>query len=106
MMWILFLLFIFSCNKKEEKVLTYQEVKALFKERGCTNCHDMRRNLVGPPFVSIAQRYKNNKDAEKILFKSLKDGSCNKWVNDCMPKQNLNKKEAKAMIRWILNLEP
>ncbi|MEO0202503.1 MAG: c-type cytochrome [candidate division WOR-3 bacterium] len=95
---------IFSCNK-QGRVLKYEEIKKLFKDRGCTNCHDIKRKLVGPSFLDIAKAYKNNKKAEEILLKSIKNGSCNKWGLDCMPKQELNPMEAKHMIKWIINLE-
>ncbi len=112
-MWLLLLmLLVFACGKPEgqEKVegkkLETAKVKELFRVRGCTDCHDKRVSLIGPPFLEIAKRYKGQRDAEKALLKSLKEGSCGKWKArwECMPPQKLEEAEAKAMVSWILSL--
>ena len=81
-MWfiILLLLLMSSCEKPQTKeALKAEEVRSLFKERGCTDCHDKTRELIGPSFMEIAKRYKGEAKAENILFRSLKEGSCKKW---------------------------
>jgi len=112
-MWFfLLILLVFSCEepavqrevKKKEPEAT--KVKELFRSKGCTDCHDRRVPLVGPPFLEIARRYRGQKDAEDVLLKSLKEGSCRKWKArwECMPPQRREEAEARAMVRWILNL--
>ena len=73
-MWfiILLLLLMSSCEKPQTKeTLKTEEVKSMFKERGCTDCHDKTRELVGPSFMEIAKRYKGETNAENI--KSLSE---------------------------------
>lgn len=81
------------------------EVKGLFLSRGCVGCHDVRRPLVGPAFVAVAERYADLPDAESVLLASLREGSQARWGAGAMPMQRAGKlgdDEAIAMVRWIL----
>ncbi len=92
-----------------------EKVKGFFHKYGCTNCHDTKNPLVGPPFVAIAERYKEDPRAAEKLFKSVREGSQGKWFNPdavtiygiqkVMPPQDRKRvpdPELRAMIRWIL----
>ncbi len=92
-----------------------EKVKGFFHKYGCTNCHDTKNPLVGPPFAAIAERYKGDPRAEEKLFKSVREGSQGKWFNPnavtiygirkVMPAQDRKRVpdlELRAMIRWIL----
>lgn len=85
--------------------LSDEEVKGLFLGRGCVNCHDVDRSLVGPSFVAVAERYAGLPDAEATLFASLREGSLGRWGSGAMPVQRAGKvsdAEAAAMVAWIL----
>lgn len=107
-MWLLclLLLFTFSYNQTNPKV-ELGDVKGLFRSKGCTDCHDTKRRLIGPSFIEIAEKYKGEKRSEERLLRSLREGSCGKWKArwECMPPQHVGEEEARAMIRWILTLE-
>lgn len=111
-MWLLVLVcLVFSCDvpkgqKKADPSVEPSKVKELFKARGCTDCHDRRIALVGPAFVEIAKRYRGREEAESMLIKSIREGSCSRWKArwECMPPQRIEETEARAMVRWILNL--
>ncbi len=92
-----------------------QEVKDFFHKYGCTNCHDVRNPLVGPPFIAIAERYKGDPMAEQRLFRSVREGSRGRWfdpnsttvygIQKVMPAQDRKRvpdPALRAMIRWIL----
>ncbi len=92
-------------------------VKDFFHKFGCTNCHDVKNPLVGPPFEAIAARYKGDPRAEEELYKSVREGSRGKWfdpntttiygIQRVMPAQDRKRvpdPELRAMIRWILKL--
>jgi len=94
-----------------------EEVKGFFQKHTCTNCHDIRNPLVGPPFEAIAERYKNDPHAEEKLFKSVREGSRGKWydpkstttygIQKVMPPRGPDRvpdDHLRAMIRWILDL--
>ncbi|MEZ0361843.1 MAG: c-type cytochrome [Hydrogenobacter sp.] len=106
-MWLLLVfLLALSCQKVEKKQNSEIYTKELFKLRGCTNCHDTKRPLVGPSFEDIAQRYGGEENKE-VLVKSIMEGSCNKWGvrYRCMPPQRVEKEEAERMVDWILHLK-
>ncbi|GBC87900.1 Cytochrome c-552 [bacterium HR13] len=105
-MWLLLVfLFVLSCEKAkvEEKPSLAINTKELIRWRGCTDCHDTKRSLVGPSFFDISQRYKE----KDILVKSILEGSCGKWKArwECMPPQKVSKEEAERMAEWILYLK-
>ena len=37
---------------------------ALAQKHMCTSCHSLDRKVIGPPWMSISQMYKNRPDAE------------------------------------------
>jgi len=107
MVFLIFLLFVLSCNSlQREKPNEEINSKELLRLRGCTHCHDVKRPLAGPSFLEISNRYKDDKDTEKLL-KSLLSGSCGKWKArmECMPPQRIDRTEAERMIKWILHLK-
>jgi len=96
---------------------TPEEVKGFFQKHTCTNCHDIKNPLVGPPFQAIAERYKDDPKAEEKLFKSVREGSRGKWydpnshtiygIQKVMPPRGPDRvpdDHLRAMIRWILDL--
>ncbi len=101
-----------------EPALSPEAVQGLFLKKGCTNCHDIRNPLVGPPFEAIARRYQDDPAAEQKLFESVRRGSQGKWydprstttygIRRVMPAQDRKKisdAELRAMVRWILKRE-
>ncbi|SNZ16672.1 c-type cytochrome [Hydrogenobacter hydrogenophilus] len=107
-MWLFLVFFLLSsCEKAklEEKPRAEISTKELFKLRGCTYCHDTSRPLVGPAFLDVAMRYKENEKED--LVKSILEGSCGKWKGkwECMPPQRVGKEEARRMVEWILHLK-
>jgi len=70
----------------------------------CLGCHKINRAIVGPSFVAIAQKYKDNKS---IIIQSIKHGSSRKWKKNSavmMPAfKELNDDELELLSVWILN---
>lgn len=94
-----------GCEAQREVELPPEQVKALFRTRGCTNCHDRARPLVGPSFADIAARHAGDPRAVEVLTESLRrrenaDGSRPMAALH----QRLDEHEARAMARWILDL--
>lgn len=77
-------------------------VKELVGVKGCPYCHDMRRELLGPSFTRISERY--SVSDEDALVESLLKGSRGKWGDRGMPPQRLTEEEARLIVRWILGL--
>ena len=107
----------FFALRSPPKTATFssEEVKGFFHTYGCTNCHDVRRPLLGPSFEQIAARYAGNPEALAALKKSVRQGSRGKWVEEgkttaygipeVMPAYDRSKipdDRLDAMLRWIL----
>ncbi len=107
----------FYALRSPSKVARYtpEEVKGFFHTYGCTNCHDVRRPLLGPSFEQIAARYAGKPGALSALKKSVRQGSQGKWVEkgkttaygipEVMPAYDRSKipdDRLDAMLRWIL----
>ncbi|MBN8825692.1 MULTISPECIES: ThuA domain-containing protein [unclassified Spirosoma] len=71
----------------------------------CYHCHSINQKLVGPTFTEIAQRYKDDDQAEDRLSKKVISGGGGSWGNIAMSAHpELPLDDAKRMIRFILNL--
>lgn len=105
MIWAILLALILTagCERQGEKAQAKINVKELVGIKGCPYCHDMRRQLLGPSFYAISERY-SKKDEDKLVESILK-GSRGKWGDNAMPPQKVTEEEARIIVRWILNLK-
>ena len=78
----------------------------LLKKSGCTACHAIDKKLVGPAYVDVAAKYKNDKNAVATLTKKVKEGGSGVWGQIPMP-PNAAAPEAdiKELVTWILALK-
>jgi len=105
MVWAILLavILVVGCERQEERADLKIDVKELVGIKGCPYCHDMRRQLLGPSFYAISERY--SKEDEDKLVESLLKGSRGKWGENAMPPQKVTEEEARLIVRWILNLK-
>lgn len=69
-------------------------------------CHGIENKVLGPAYKTIAEKYKDNQDAEITLAASIKKGGSGKWGAIPMPAQaNLSDADAKALAKWILSTD-
>jgi len=73
-------------------------------EQTCRACHTLDTTKVGPPFRSIAQRYKDDDEAVAKLKKSMLEGSTGKWGAAQMPPNAISAADAERFAHWILSL--
>jgi cytochrome c len=75
----------------------------LIKNSDCASCHAVDRQLVGPSYSAIAQRYAGQAGVEDSLVKKIKDGGAGAWGKVPMnPHSDLNDAKLKAMVQWVL----
>ena len=80
-----------------------QNVDELLKKHACLSCHAVDKKLVGPSYKEVAAKYRNQKDAQKLLVEKVKKGGVGAWgqipmpPNPAVPDADLN-----AMVKWIL----
>jgi cytochrome c len=73
-------------------------------KNNCLGCHKVDKDLVGPSFKSIQEKFISSKSAIK---ESIKNGSKGKWENfrAMMPSyKQLTDEELETLSEWIINL--
>lgn len=80
---------------------------ALLQANGCLSCHAKAEKVVGPAFLSIADKYRNDKDAAASLVQSIQNGSKGKWGRVPMPPHSsISQDDLKALARHVLAMKP
>lgn len=51
----------------------------LFKEHKCRLCHKIEKDRIGPAYIAVAKKYKNDDKALQKLKASIKAGGSGKW---------------------------
>jgi cytochrome c len=80
--------------------------EALMKKSGCAACHTLDKKLVGPAYVDVANKYKDDKDAQAKLAKKVKEGGSGAWGQIPMPPNAaVSQADVDALVAWILTLK-
>jgi cytochrome c len=100
-----------------EEVITHEGMLTLAAQNGCIACHGVTQQAdshyipLAPAFHAVAERYKGNADAKKILMESITSGTVDKekkWPDVNMrfmpPNPALNPKDVETLVDWILTL--
>lgn len=80
---------------------------ALVIEKRCVACHHDTQMLLGPPYRTIAARHAAQKDImlEVLAQKIILGGAGNWGVVPMVPNDHVTPDEARAIARWILDLQ-
>jgi cytochrome c551/c552/cytochrome c5 len=77
--------------------------QALAQNNGCLACHGVDKAIVGPAFVDVGKRYRDNKDAGTMLTNKVRQGGSGVWGSAMMPPQaNVPEAELATILTWIL----
>jgi cytochrome c551/c552 len=69
----------------------------------CRDCHVLDKWKVGPSFLAVAKRYKDDPEAPDFLAYNIQHGVRGKWGGKAAhPKLGISKKEARRYAEWIL----
>lgn len=83
------------------------DAETLLKESGCLSCHAKAEKIVGPAFLSIADKYRGDKDAVASLVQSIQNGSKGKWGRIPMPAHSsISQDDLKTLARHVLASKP
>lgn len=86
----------------------------LAQDKQCMGCHDVKKDSAGPSFEKIAAKWHGNKDAVRIMVKTIRMGSdaaggphwgAAKMPNDSERPQ-VSEAEARQLANWIQNQRP
>lgn len=79
----------------------------LAKNNGCLSCHSAKEKVVGPAFSSVADKYKDDKDAVASLAQSIQYGSKGKWGRVPMPPHpSMSAGDIKTLAQWVMTTKP
>jgi cytochrome c len=83
---------------------------ALAGTKQCFICHDATSEwMIGPPFRSIARRYKGSSDAKTKLAEVIQSGTEGHWAASKMPAASarapVSKEEAAVLAEYVLSFE-
>ncbi|MBD8049860.1 c-type cytochrome [Limnohabitans radicicola] len=81
--------------------------ETLLKDSGCLSCHAKAEKVVGPAFLSVADKYRGDKDAVATLVQSIQNGSKGKWGRMPMPPHaSISPDDLKTLARHVLATKP
>lgn len=82
------------------------EMLALAEQSGCLQCHGMNDGRMGPSFRDIANRYRNQANAQSELINSVSMGSSGKWSLIFMPANSprVSNNDIYQLTEFILSL--
>jgi cytochrome c551/c552 len=76
----------------------------LAQKNTCMACHGVNDKLVGPAFVAIAAKYRNQAGAADVVLGKIKQGSSGAWGAIPMPPQaQASDAELRAIVGWLLD---
>ena len=76
----------------------------LAKKHNCFACHAVDKKLVGPSYKDVAAKYRDDKQAEAMLFEKVKKGGQGVWGQVPMPPNNqVPDSDIKSLVKWILS---
>ncbi|MCK7555976.1 c-type cytochrome [Chitinophaga sedimenti] len=79
--------------------------KALLKKTDCNACHAMNAVSLGPSFMKIAEKYKNDKSAGARLTKKVINGGSGVWGDAMMPAHTtMSTTQVDALVKYILSV--
>ncbi|MCB0685378.1 MAG: hypothetical protein KDC53_02600 [Saprospiraceae bacterium] len=74
---------------------------------GCSTCHQMHEQNIGPAYLMIAERYAGVDNIIDTLIKSVRNGSTGKWGQAQMvPHPDLSDRDIRNMVTYVLSLQP
>jgi len=79
---------------------------ALIAQNDCYTCHQVEDNLLGPPFISISEKYSATQKNLDMLSQKIIKGGKGHWGEVMMtPHPALKQADAEAIVKYILLLK-
>ena len=77
------------------------------KQNACLGCHAINKKIVGPSFEAVAEKYKNNANAQAFLKNKISNGGSGSWGVVPMPaNKKLSNTDLTLLTSWILRGAP
>jgi cytochrome c len=79
--------------------------KNLMLSLDCKNCHQVDKKSIGPSYIDVARKYKNDRNAANYLAEKIIKGGSGVWGEVAMAAHpNLKEEDAKQIVTWIQSL--
>jgi cytochrome c len=80
---------------------------SIAKHNACLGCHAMNKKIVGPSFQAVAEKYKNDPNAQAFLKNKIAKGGAGSWGVVPMPANSkLSDVDLSILSSWILRGAP
>ena len=78
---------------------------ALAEKKGCLECHDVGRTVIGPSYAAVARHYRFDPHARERLPYVIRGGSIGHWGDRfaMWPQPNLSDAEVEELVDWVLS---
>ena len=91
--------------REQVNAQNYEQGGKLIAMSDCLSCHQEDKQLVGPSYKAVAEKYAFNDKNVDYLAGKIIEGGAGVWGQVPMtPHPNLKKEEAQDMARYILSL--
>jgi len=97
---------IFSLHAFADEPVDADAAIKLARSQNCLRCHAVSKRKEGPSYADVAKRYKEDQDAEKILFEEITESPRMKMSDGHKEAhravQNASKEQIMNLVHWIL----
>lgn len=99
-----------SKTENDQAVPSFTEIeypgKSIMAKSDCKSCHFTSRKAVGPSYIAIANRYKNQKGSVKKLADKIIKGGGGSWGKEFVMSAHpqLTTREAESIVKYIYSL--
>lgn len=82
------------------------DMPEIAKKSNCTSCHAIDKKVVGPAWMDISKKYKDDAGAEAKLITKVAKGGSGAWGSMPMPPNapRVKEEDIKTMVEFILGL--
>lgn len=90
-------------ERVEEPILFGKQLIGL---NDCAACHSIDKNMIGPSYTAIAQKYEEDSETVRRLAEKVINGGTGVWSRNTMtPHPELSASDAASMVNYILSLD-
>lgn len=81
------------------------EVQSIINGNDCASCHKTEGKSIGPSYMEVAEKYRNDESAEEYLIEKIRDGGSGVWGETAMSAHpDINIADVRKIVRWIQTL--
>lgn len=81
------------------------EAESIIAGNDCASCHKKEDKSVGPSYMDVALKYKNDPKAETYLIDKIKKGGSGVWGDVAMAAHpDINDSDVKKIVTWIQSM--